>query len=307
MYGGNWGMRSLLYGQSPTRETIEHTPTTQNVIPFLHWVTVAGTIFIGLVAIGALATVWYGPWLWLAIWVVRGGIGLAMAVLALTALLSGGKEGGIAALVLAMIGIAGLWAVGRVEGQSLMAFRWMTTFAAVGLVIASVLLFIAARRELIDPYMPLPPRTRVLMEWVKGEKAKQQLELAQMMYQMRREGVEIPPSIQTWGPAPEDRGARLHRFLRDCAQSTRRDDLRQQKWSNDEIVGYRDLLIRSRFARDKGRHQGWELLFSPDEIMEHYGSAGLHSLPPSVASTVNSDKLTPAVLKKIGRREKENG
>lgn len=138
-------------------------------------------------------------------------------------------------------------------------WAWLLTLLAGGANAGGVYLVRAFRRELVDPYEPLPPYERVMVEWLErslpGE-AEEGERLILLNPPVRDAGAELRGRFEAF----------LHAAALDC--STRR--LEGLGFGRDEIEEWRDLLIRGGYARwrSKDPRRGWELVDYPESILD---------------------------------------
>lgn len=284
--GDNWWTPWMFYRQPPTKETKQVSPTTENLIPFLHFLAFAFAVAAGLTAATVVWSLWWpGDSGWFACDVTKLVIVGGLVVLSLLLMLRAGA-GGIWILLFGL-GLAGatwlLWDV--IIAEAWPTFRLLATFGAFGTMGASVYLAISSWRELYDPWRPLDPQTRVQMRLANILEQEARVNLLLKVDELRRRGIDIPPAIHVSVDELElarhfaqDRRARFQAFLQNAAQDTRREFLRRCGWSDEEIQKYKRLLCSTGWAVDRGYH-GWQLLYPVGEIMQAYTEAGLHAAP----------------------------
>jgi len=287
----------MMWGGSPTRETKQVSPTTENLIPLLHMLGIAAATLFFFLTLASVVAVWFDGARWFAIRATQVATGCLTVVMTIILLLQIKRAGPAPALVILTGG--GFLTVFMVDiaHAEVRFYCWLVTFLGAGFGLACVLWAISGWRELINPWRPLDPRSEVMMAFAKAEMRVKEMEGLRILNELQRQGIDIPPSVSgDWQQKAWGRDEAFMAFLQDATEGTSRDFLRDHKgWHPDAIKGYEELLIRQGFARRKGR--GWELTVPVGMILEHYvngqlyayGGETRHNPPPPPPRSKNNN------------------
>ena len=149
------------------------------------------------------------------------------------------------------------------------SWPWMLSLGAIGLDVGAVLLVQAFRRELINPYLPLPPHEEIMLRYIEGMFPDQ----AALTDEAWQQPVLVNgQSIQRQTEQEAERSD-FERFVLCAADSTTFEDLGRWGYKRKRVELWRDWLVQQGLAKldEPGRRNStWSLVFPPTAIMKMF-------------------------------------
>jgi hypothetical protein len=232
----------------------------------------------GLVGVAALFWGWYDllPYLrGLDITCIRLAIVIGGSAFALSTGIKLARSHLGAALVFMLIIAIGAGALyWHISAMALSAWwPWFLSFVALGVDLAGVLLFRALKRELVNPYLPLPPHEQIMLEWLERslpEPKEVHREWSPVLLNPLRQSA----ADRLWG--------KFQAFVHAAAVNTSQRRLERLGFTRSEINRWRDVLIRAGWAewvQPGNPRAGWRLTALPEEILANLDTEEIVSSP----------------------------
>jgi len=236
-----------------------------------------GILLLAIVGLAGIAMLFYGVQLllssadglaveivrwWLAVFGTFGVLTLGVIIL-----LASGLQSSLVFMVLGLL-LAALLYYSMPQLAERPSWPWMLTLGAVGLDIGAALLVQAFKRELINPYLPMPPHEEVMLRYIEG-----------MFPDLEREDTPWQQPILVNGQqinrltdeAQEQKA--FERFVLAAWENSTFEGLDRWGYKRKRVELWRDWLIEQRLAvlDEPGRtNSTWQLLFPPSTIMDAF-------------------------------------
>ena len=147
------------------------------------------------------------------------------------------------------------------------SWPWMLTLGAAGLDLGAALLIQAFKRELVNPYLPLPPHEEIMLKYIEGMFPEMGQEDTPWRQPIIMNGQEINRLTDN-----ERERVDFERFVLAAWEDSTFEGLKK-KWGYNRtaVARWRDWLVSQTLAKidEPGRKNStWQLLFPPSTIMD---------------------------------------
>ena len=239
--------------------------------------SVAALLFLGLLGLCALFLGWHElieavPDLDVAI--IRVGVMVSGSAFALGVGIALARQLQAATLFMVIIG-GGVGLLYYLIPQLALSawWPWVLSFAAAGVDVAGALLFRALKRELVNPWEPLPPHEQVMLEWLERslpEPQEEHREWSPVLLNPPRQSA----ADKLWG--------KFQAFVHAAAVNPSQRRLEKLGFTRSQINRWRDVLIRAGWAewiQPGNPRAGWRLIALPEEILASLDTEDVISSP----------------------------
>jgi len=146
------------------------------------------------------------------------------------------------------------------------SWPWMLTLGAAGLDLGAVLLIQAFKRELVNPYLPLPPHEEIMLKYIEGMFP----EMGQEDNAWRQPILVNGREINRLTDKERERDL-FERFVLYAWEDSTFNALAEHGYKRKQATLWRDWLIGQQLAaldEPNRKNSTWRLMFPPSTIMD---------------------------------------